>query len=141
LFFLRYTEAAQINEQKMNFGTWIYTKINGEFVGEDEFGNRYFRAKKLKNEHVGRGSETERRWVIYKGSPEPSKVPAYWHGWLHYITDKTPGSASSKRRYKWEKEHLPNLTGTDFAYRPPGHISKGGRRDKATGDYESWKPE
>ena len=32
------------------------------------------------------------------------------------------------------------LTGTDQAYRPPGHTLKGGRRAKATGDYEPWTP-
>ena len=36
---------------------------------------------------------------------------------------------------------VPNLTGTKAAYRPPGHILKGGQRDKATGDYEAWTPE
>ena len=34
-----------------------------------------------------------------------------------------------------------NLTGTGLAYRPPGHLKSGGRREKATGDYEAWKPE
>jgi NADH:ubiquinone oxidoreductase subunit len=39
------------------------------------------------------------------------------------------------------REHVPNLTGTDRAYRPPGHTLQGGRRDRATGDYEPWTPE
>ena len=32
------------------------------------------------------------------------------------------------------------LTGTDLAYRPPGHTLMGGHRAKATGDYEPWTP-
>ena len=27
------------------FGTQLWTKLYGEFVGEDEFGNRYYRTK------------------------------------------------------------------------------------------------
>jgi NADH:ubiquinone oxidoreductase subunit len=33
------------------------------------------------------------------------------------------------------------LTGTELAYRPPGHALAGNHRDKATGDYEAWTPE
>ena len=44
-------------------------------------------------------------------------------------------------RRPWQKDHQPNLTGTELAYRPPGHTLKGGRRDPATGDYEPWSPE
>jgi len=125
----------------MNIGTLIYTKLFGEFVGDDELGNRYFRAKKKINEKVGRISENERRWVIYKGIAEPSKIPPYWHAWIHYITDKVPSEEDKKKRYDWEKGHVPNLTGTELAYRPSGHMTQGGRRDKATGDYQPWKPE
>lgn len=124
----------------MHFGTWLYTKIFGEFVGDDEFGNRYYRVKKRIDEKVGRTSERDRRWVVYKGAAEPSKVPPYWHAWLHYFSDKPPREKDKEKRYKWEKGHLPNLTGTEMAYRPPGHITQGGKRDKATGDYEPWQP-
>ena len=27
------------------FGTWFHTRFYGEFVGEDEFGNRYYRTR------------------------------------------------------------------------------------------------
>jgi NADH:ubiquinone oxidoreductase subunit len=40
----------------------------------------------------------------------------------------------------WQKPHEPNLTGTDLAYRPPGHVLKGGARAPASGDYEPWVP-
>ncbi len=113
-------------------GTRIYTWFNGEFVGDDEFGNRYYRKRT-------RGAR-ERRWVIYKGEDEASKVPADWHGWLHHTIEPVPSEAPLPRK-EWEKEHLPNLTGTPSAYRPPGHLLKGGRRDRATGDYEPWQPD
>ena len=119
-------------------GTRFYTALFGQFVGKDEFGNRYYRTRSIAK-HVGRPGK-ERRWVIYNGIAEPSKIPPSWHGWMHYTTDHIPTDADMQPRYEWEKTHLPNLTGTDLAYRPPGHITRGGKRDKATGDYEAWSP-
>ena len=40
----------------------------------------------------------------------------------------------------WEKEHLPNQTGTINAYSPSGALSASGVRKKTTGDYEAWTP-
>src|SRR5438477_7547277 len=69
------------------FGTQLWTALYGEFVGEDEFGNRYFRTKGGKIDPVLR---FERRWVIYKGLAEASTVPPSWHGWLHHTVDVPP---------------------------------------------------
>jgi len=41
---------------------------------------------------------------------------------------------------RWEKEHQPNLSGSPMAYVPPGHERRGGQRQRATGDYEAWRP-
>ena len=112
-------------------GTLIKTWITGIKVGEDTFGNRYYRCK-------GRsGYKRERRWVIYKGISEPSKVPPEWHAWLHYIVN-TPLTDADK--HSWQKEHVPNLSGTRAAYVPPGSTLRGGNRPRNTGDYESWTP-
>ena len=107
-------------------GTSLKTLFCGKKVGADEFGNRYYTNRKK-----------TRRWVIYKGMDEASKVPAAWHRWLHKTSDEIPSNTPD---YAWEKPHLPNLSGTKMAYLPKGHIKSGGRRDKATGDYEAWKP-
>lgn len=104
-------------------------------VGIDSFGNKYYTAKPRK------GYKRERRWVIYKGQPEASMVPPEWHGWLHHQTDVLPDSNAPSFRRPWQRQHQPNLTGTNQAYRPPGHILSKGQRDKATGDYEAWIPE
>ena len=85
------------------------------FIGEDDFGNRYYEAKDNRDSYDGR----KRRWVIYHGYAEASKVPPDWHGWLHYTFDDPPTVAPLKRR-SWEKDHMPNLTGTLAAWRPPG---------------------
>lgn len=116
-------------------GTHLFTKRRGELVGQDEFGNRYYR------ERGARDWRTERRWVVYaaEGELEPSAVPAGWNGWLHRNFQHPPCDETLPRK-RWEKEHQPNLTGTPLAYLPPGHERRGGRRDSATGDYEAWRP-
>ncbi len=117
----------------MIIGTLLFTWLKGEPVGTDSFGNRYYRERKPS---AGR---REKRWVLYHGDAEASKVPPEWHAWLHYTVDALPNSGDGPRM-AWQKEHLPNLTGTARAYRPPGHALEGARRDKATGDYEPWTP-
>jgi NADH:ubiquinone oxidoreductase subunit len=118
------------------FGTQLWTWLYGEFVGEDEFGNRYYRTKGGK---IDPTLAVERRWVIYNGVAEASKVPPSWHGWLHHIVD-VPPTQEETRTYAWEKPHRPNLTGTPAAYRPSGSMLRQGRRPKATGDYKAWVP-
>ena len=108
----------------------------GVFVGQDELGNKYYEARDNSDSYDDR----KRRWVIYNGYAEASKVTPDWHGWLRYTFDEPPTKDPLPRR-AWEKEHRPNLTGTLHAWRPKGSISRGGERDKATGDYEAWKPE
>lgn len=110
-------------------GTQLFTWRHGEQVGSDDQGNRYFREKK-----------GDRRWVLYNGEAEASRVPPEWHGWLHYITDAPPSEKPLPVK-PWEKEHRPNLTGTEAAYFPPGSLYEAGRRPRATGDYEAWRPE
>jgi NADH:ubiquinone oxidoreductase subunit len=112
-------------------GTLIYTWLNGRQVGVDSYGNRYYESRKALP-----GTYRPRRWVLYKGAMEASKVPAEWHAWLHHTTE-TPIKAEQRA---WEKEHQPNLSGSVHAYLPPGHLARGGERDRATGDYEPWTP-
>jgi NADH:ubiquinone oxidoreductase subunit len=114
--------------------SWVTLTSGARLVGTDQTGNRYFRAKPIK------GYKRERRWVLYKGTPEASKIPPEWHGWIHHQTDAIPANDTQSFRREWQKPAQQNLTGTNAAYRPPGHILKGGKRDKATGDYEAWTP-
>ena len=102
----------------------------GKKVGEDQFGNKYY--------HYPRKDRRDKRWVIYKGSADASKIPAEWWGWLHHKNDHLPPENITKQA--WQKEHQPNLTGSKDAYLPKGHALKGGKRAKATGDYEAWQP-
>jgi NADH:ubiquinone oxidoreductase subunit len=118
------------------FGTQFWTWMYGEAVGEDEFGNRYYRARGGK---VDPTLLFERRWVIYNGYAEPTTVPPAWHGWLHHTVD-TPPTESAYTPRPWQKPHRANLTGTPGAYRPPGSTLALGRRPRATGDYKAWSP-
>ena len=118
------------------FGTQLWTARFGELVGTDEYGNRYYRT------HGGRIDPTlgfERRWVVYNGLVEASTIGPAWHGWMHHTVDFPP-TEEAYHAHPWEKPHIPNMTGTPMAYRPPGSILAGGHRPKATGDYQPWTP-
>ncbi|MDR3512281.1 MAG: NADH:ubiquinone oxidoreductase subunit NDUFA12 [Caulobacteraceae bacterium] len=108
----------------------------GAFVGQDEFGNRYYEARDNKDSY----DQRKRRWVTFKGYAEASKVPPDWHGWLHH-TFEAPPTVEPLLRRAWEKDYLPNLTGTVEAWRPAGSLARTGERPAATGDYQAWRPE
>ena len=110
-------------------GTLLTTWTQGAAVGEDSFGNRYYQNK-----------DSSRRWVLYNGTVEASRVPADWHGWLHHTFAEPPTKAPFKSK-SWELPHQPNMTGTDGALRPQGSLQRSGMRPPATGDYQAWKPE
>jgi NADH:ubiquinone oxidoreductase subunit len=121
-----------------NGATWntkFYTWRKGERVGQDDLGNIYYRAPSAIPDSI-----PERRWVIYSNYSEASQVPPGWHGWLHHRVDTLPSEENYQMR-EWEKPHQENLTGSVLAYRPPGSIAAGGRPQKATPDYQAWKPE
>ena len=116
------------------FGTQLWTWLYGKSVGSDEFGNRYYRSGK-----IDPGFGFERRWVIYNGVAEASRVPPSWHGWLHHTVD-VPPTEEKYTAHEWQKAHIPNMTGTPSAYRPSGSTLAQGRRPRATGDYRPWRP-
>ena len=113
------------NSQTLN--TQLYTWRRGIKVGEDAQGNIYYTSK-----------DGQRRWVIYANEAEASNVNADWHGWLHHTFDAPPTERPMVHK-PWEKPHLPNLTGTDLAYAPPGSIRRA--QPVARSDYEAWSPE
>ncbi|MEM7190438.1 MAG: NADH:ubiquinone oxidoreductase subunit NDUFA12 [Pseudomonadota bacterium] len=110
-------------------GTRLFTARRGQLVGEDSEGNKFYQT-----------ADGKRRWVIYNGEAEASKVSPDWHGWLHHTFEEPPTEAELHRQ-PWEKDHKPNLTGSAGAYHPPGSVLTSAQRDKATGDYEAWQPE
>ena len=115
-----------------SFTLW---RKKARLVGEDEQGNRYFEEK-----DPTFSDGRHRRWVIYHGLAEASRVPPDWHGWLHHTFDEPPTEDPLKRR-AWEKDHLPNMTGTPLAYHPKGSLSRADGPADVNDDYEAWNPE
>lgn len=116
----------------MDVGTVLHTWLTGKKVGSDSYGNKYYRSRR--RPLYGR----ERRWVMFNGQAEASKIPPEWHAWLHHMVDEPLTEAAAA--YSWQKPHVPNLSGTALAYRPKGHDLSGGKRVRAAGDYEPWTP-
>ena len=118
----------------MNIVSRFMIRLTSRYVGTDQYGSRYYQGRgKYRNGKA-------KRFVIYRGQVEASKVPPEWHGWLHHTEDAPPPPQGNVRA-SWQKDHLPNLTGTIYAHRPSGHLLSGGKRKAATGDYEPWNPE
>ena len=107
-------------------GTQIFTARKGVKVGIDAVGNTFYQTR-----------DGKKRWVIYNGEIEASRVAPDWHGWLHFTWDEPP-TKSPLAHKKWELPHLENLTGTAAAYAPPGSIRQA--KPVARADYEAWAP-
>ena len=132
LFLLRYF--TWWNGATLN--TLFHTHRHGEFVGEDQFGNRYYRTRGGK---IDPALGFERRWVIYNGVSEASMTAPGWNGWLHQTVD-TPPTEEDYRPRDWELPHHGNPTGTPGALRPKGSLVHRGQRQASGGDYQAWTP-
>jgi NADH:ubiquinone oxidoreductase subunit len=107
--------------------TAFFTWRHGEKVGEDAQGNIFYRSK-----------DDKKRWVIFNGESEASRVSPDWHGWLHHTWDEPPTDRPMVHK-AWEKPHQENLTGTTLAYAPQGSIRRAAPAPRK--DYEAWTPE
>ena len=127
-----------------NSSTWgtslTLWKRKARLVGRDEQGNRYYEERQPSSSD-GR----LRRWVVYHGVAEASRVTPDWHGWLHHTFEEAPVESPLLRR-KFEKDHLPNMTGTPLAYHPKGSLvrvsgDKSSSKSAPGQTYEAWTPE
>ena len=91
------------NQQTL--GTRINTFIYGKIVGKDLQGNKYYESKKGK------------RWVIYNGEVDASKIPEEWYSWIHRTNNKIENLHYLKK-YNWQKKHVSNQSGTENSYHP-----------------------
>ena len=62
------------------YGTQRWTWRKGVKVGEDAQGNVFYTT-----------ADNSRRWVIYNGEAEASRISPEWHGWLHQTYQTPPG--------------------------------------------------
>ena len=111
----------------MSFVNRLCVKLFCKQVGEDKFGNKYFIGN-AKN-YLGH----KKRYVIYNGIEDGSKVPAVWHAWLHYLSAELP-SGTDQDNYEWQIDHIQNLTGSKMRYDP----SKSDNIKLES--YSRWKP-
>ena len=117
----------------MTIGTKLYTWFYGKMVGTDQIGNKYY------TNNINYNELNAKRWVIFNGEIEASKIPPHWHAWLHKSVDLPP--LNYKHKYPWQKNHEQNKTGTAEAYYPDSHpLSKFYNKDAVENEYESWTP-
>jgi NADH:ubiquinone oxidoreductase subunit len=109
------------------FGTQLWTWRKGVKVGKDKQGNIFYNNK-----------DDSRRWVIFNGPIEASRIDPDWHGWLHRTWSEPPTEKPLVHK-SWEKPHQENLTGTVAAYAPAGSLRQATPAPR--GDYEAWTPE
>ena len=102
------------------FGTRLKTIFFGKFVGKDNFGNKYYESKDGK------------RWVIYSGEIDASKISNDWYSWMHFTKNKIEFKTNIKK-YNWQKPHSENKTGTSKAYHPNK------KNNDIKKKYNSWK--
>ncbi len=115
----------------MHLWVRLYLKWNGQLIGVDPYGNQYYQEKKYSHKRK------QRRFVLYKGIEEASKVPPLWHSWLHCTTNDVPNDNGTVLTCK--TKHIPNLTGTPLAHNPKtSHFTSDGHLKKP--DYTAWNP-
>jgi NADH:ubiquinone oxidoreductase subunit len=112
------------NGQTLN--TQIHTWLKGVRVGEDDGGNIFYETR-----------DGKRRWVIFNGEAEASRISPDWHGWLHHTYKEAPTEKPLVHK-AWEKPHQENLTGSAMAYTPAGSLRAAKPADRS--DYEAWQP-
>ncbi len=105
---------------QQTIGTRLFTIFFGKYVGNDDKGNKYYQSKSGK------------RWVIYNGEIESTKISSEWYSWIHFMPNKIEKTRDTKI-FKWQKPFLSNQTGTENAYHPKKNENS--RKKK----YKSWK--
>ena len=106
------------NQQTL--GTRITIFLFGKLVGKDDLGNKYYQTKKGK------------RFIIYNGEVDASKIPNEWYSWMHFTKNKIE-NIHDLDKYEWQKPHLPNQTGTENSYHPNKNNEQNNKK------YKSWK--
>ena len=101
-------------------GTKLKTIFSGKLVGNDSIGNKYYQDK------------CGKRWVIYNGEIDASKIPIEWYSWIHFTNNRIENNHDLEK-YDWQKPHLSNQTGTKNAYHPNRN------NEQIKKKYSSWK--
>jgi NADH:ubiquinone oxidoreductase subunit len=95
-------------------------------VGEDDQGNTFYRSR-----------DGKRRWVIFNGESEASRVSPDWHGWLHHTWDETAQRGACSQELGKAASAEPDR---DIAGLCAGRIHPPAEPEERR-DYEAWSPE
>ena len=126
-------------------GTAFFTWRHGHFVGQDQLGNKYY-TNVAANASVNTSASNHRstaavkRWVLYNGEIEASRIAPDWHAWLHYLTILPP-SEKPLPKNSWQLPHQANMTGTKQAYHPRRQSSDNNPSNLTLKHYEPWQPD
>ena len=105
---------------RQTLGTRLTIFLFGKFVGKDISGNKYYQTKKGK------------RFIIYNGEVDASKIPNEWYSWIHFTPNKIENKHELEK-FNWQKPRQPNLTGSTKAYSPKKNT------DAIKKKYNTWK--
>ena len=111
-----------------NLPTIIFSLFFGQKVGTDYFGNQYYVHKK----------NASRRWVLYGKDLDPTAISVEWQMWLSSNTNETPQKIDAS--LFWQKDRLPNQTGSHKAYHPRSKDYNKNSSQKANIKNTVWKP-
>ena len=106
----------------------IFSILFGTKVGKDQSGNTFYESIKL-SRHFNRNM----RWVVYKGTPEATKIHVDWYCWLNYQSQELP-TESTLKTHVCSKSRKINLI--ELNKQPS--LSTGISKSYKT--YTSWKP-
>lgn len=113
-----------------NLGTLIYSFLYGKKVGEDKNGNKFYIHKK----------NDKKKWVIYKKIVDPTSLMVIWQLWLTNKKPALPSDLNTDTAYKWQKEKLPNYSGTKESYHPRVSKNSIDKTNKDKQSNEIWRP-
>ena len=123
------------------FWNMLRCRLRGHYVGCDVYGNRYYRRSLGRLGLYPHKNGRERRWVMYAGATEASRIAPMWHAWLHHTQDDAPSSETQDAAPFFLRPPRPNWTGTAKAWLPRASARRNLTRPAATGDYQAWSPE
>lgn len=109
----------------------LFTRRHGTLIGADQFGNQYY-------QHASSKDILHKRWVVYNGYADASRIPPSWKAWLYDEACDPPDNSPDTRK-PWIMPYEENLTGTPEAYKPKGsQFSRVSKQGSASKHYTPW---
>ncbi len=114
-----------------NIGILIYSFLYGKKIGQDKSGNKFY---------VHKNNKIKKKWVLYNKIVDPTSLMVTWQLWLTNKKHEIPDALSSSRDYVWQKERMPNHSGTIDSYHPKLSKNKKIKNNKNKEIKEIWGP-